>query len=623
MTKNKFVIKNATEQTNKKGETFKVFKYNKNKKGVSKKNMMKYLAKTIKSIPDNYEYAITSLTDVGWRGSGKGWRQTSNDLEIYDPEVLYGVELDKKLKYYSAAILVRERINKATGGYIQDTKNDCLYYCLTKALGDTLKSVWSYPSSLKKFLKIERNDMVSLDSINKIENKLKTKIIISGDCCYNSGSLYNRIVEIELKDNHYELKKKSKDSITKKLIHSVNKNKTEAILLVYTQYGDDKTITYNGIKFKKIDNDKFNERRYKSYDSKYFYINTQCLLNDNIEIIEKKLKDKHEQNTKEINEIKELKNKYPNDKNYDINPLMFRDLNCFVLYYAYYWGLKNFEVEDLDQLESKFIDNALTGGLIYADKGKYSNVECYDINSMYPNFFSQSGLLVPIKKGKFSNETELKDILSYGIYRCIISGDIDPKLFRINKSNYYTHFDIYSARQLGYNIELIQDGQVNSLIYGGNYRVQAKTMFKKYIDHFYGIKKLLKGNRMAKSFLNLLWGILCQKQLKYSNLIYSDNADLLKDFKMSGDNVIITTYNDETLFKHPMARLGPFLTANARKYMSNIMQPYKDDILRVHTDGFIIKGNHNIPTSLLMGKLKLEYKADKINIIHVNKIIIN
>jgi len=50
------------------------------------------------------------------------------------------------------------------------------------------------------------------------------------------------------------------------------------------------------------------------------------------------------------------------------------------------------------------------------------------------------------------------------------------------------------------------------------------------------------------------------------------------------------------------------------------MTPYADKILRVHTDGFIIDANVNIPTSDDLGDLKVEYIADKVIIEHVNLI---
>ena len=210
--------------------------------------------------------------------------------------------------------------------------------------------------------------------------------------------------------------------------------------------------------------------------------------------------------------------------------------------------------------------------------------------------------------------------MPFGIYKCKIIGDIDAKLFRINPTNTYTHYDINSARRLGYEVKLIQNNQVNVLLYGGSDRTPAKSIFKKYIEFFYAIKKDLKGNRLAKSFLNLLWGVMCQKKTITRKITDTEDSNLLLNTTVYGDECYAVCYQDQTLFKSPMSRLGPFLTSYARKYMSELMTPYTNDILRCHTDGFILQGKHKIETSKDIGKLKLEYKADKIEIIHVNKI---
>ena len=68
--------------------------------------------------------------------------------------------------------------------------------------------------------------------------------------------------------------------------------------------------------------------------------------------------------------------------------------------------------------------------------------------------------------------------MRYGIYRCSIEVE-DHKLMRQNKCNYYTHIDITRARELQYNIILIEDDEPNVLYYS---REKQSTRVK-LLDH--------------------------------------------------------------------------------------------------------------------------------------------
>ncbi len=62
----------------------------------------------------------------------------------------------------------------------------------------------------------------------------------------------------------------------------------------------------------------------------------------------------------------------------------------------------------------------------------------------------------------------------FGIYRVKIYGDY--RHFPLNKE-YYVHYDLERARELGYKIKLIEDGDANFLSYAGpNMRVNG-TIF--------------------------------------------------------------------------------------------------------------------------------------------------
>jgi hypothetical protein len=111
------------------------------------------------------------------------------------------------------------------------------------------------------------------------------------------------------------------------------------------------------------------------------------------------------------------------------------------------------------------------GGLMWAKKDYMGEGYEYDINSSYPSIYMRQNFSIPIKVGDFKTitKTEFDEMRSkyfkYGIYRCKIIG-ADERLFSINYNNFYTHFDLTRAKELGYQIELLNESP-NFLSYEG------------------------------------------------------------------------------------------------------------------------------------------------------------
>jgi len=140
--------------------------------------------------------------------------------------------------------------------------------------------------------------------------------------------------------------------------------------------------------------------------------------------------------------------------------------------------------------------------MIWTEKYK-GELHSYDIKSMYPSLYS-AALAFPIKGGAFTNLKELADNVPVGIYRCEIEETDDShKLFRYNKTNYYTNVDIKLARALKLKINLIQDNSANALIYKRSCLVLGSQLFKQYVDLLYPIKEA--GMKRAKTLLVCLW----------------------------------------------------------------------------------------------------------------------
>ena len=60
------------------------------------------------------------------------------------------------------------------------------------------------------------------------------------------------------------------------------------------------------------------------------------------------------------------------------------------------------------------------------------------------------------------------------------------------------------------------------------------------------------------------------------------------------------------------ARMSPFITAYARSKVSKLVENYKDDVIRVHTDSITVPASTKLEVSNKIGKLKIEYEGKAI-----------
>jgi len=303
------------------------------------------------------------------------------------------------------------------------------------------------------------------------------------------------------------------------------------------------------------------------------------------------------------------------------------------LFYALFGEDKFNKLQDIDDEEYKWLEAASMGGLINCDKGYEGLGYEYDINSHYPTIL-QSMQPIPIKKGKYHILTELPIIITCGIYRCNITGNINKYLFRLNHDNYYTHSDICTARALGYNIDLINDGSYNALIYDKDDYILSRSIFYKYVKYLYDLKEYYNKqnfysyNLIFKKILNCLWGKLCESNTTTIKIKIGEDIKLRKGEEIvsvdfDGIYSIFTISKGGRYYAGDIPRIKPFLTSYGRFFISRKLQPYVNDCVRLHTDGFILKNKHD--ELLDVGKTRsykgMKYKElGQIKINHVNEI---
>lgn len=265
------------------------------------------------------------------------------------------------------------------------------------------------------------------------------------------------------------------------------------------------------------------------------------------------------------------------------------------------------------------------GSFIWCDNGFKGEVQKYDINSAFP-YILQSSLKFPYKEGEFLIIDKLPKKLKYGTYRCKITG-INPKLFKHNETNKYTHIDIKLARKYDYNIELIQDGQPNFLYYNDDCLYSGTEIFKDVIDYLYKFKKEKKEpTRLIKTIITSMYGILTQHNHFVSTIGYDEEFDMpekkLISLTRNRTNKTMTiTYVDESDgYKGIMPRLNPFMLSQSRYRLSQMIYPDIDKIVRVQTDSFYTTElDVEYETGVELGELKYEGQG-YVDIIHVNLI---
>lgn len=482
--------------------------------------------------------------------------------------------------------------NKPRGG--NDKNNDCLYNCLKYFVFD-IEDYFKSPAELKKYLGLKRNDKVPLSCLDKIETKLKNfQINVRGEFTRSSTIKSNKEINLILNNEHYEIEIPNKPSLTP------NYKYTEKQPLLYDKFTFE---GFDGVKKWVLSKKEKNEILYNP-KSPYILVNREEQKDENNKKITITIEEEYEIFIKTADKLKVsskgLINLYKSG-GYKYSALdLFDRTTKFV------------NVEPIFQDEAYWIKNSSFSSIIWAEQYE-GELYKYDVKSLFPYLMTLTTNRFPIKRGEFKIINELPEILEFGIYRCEIEESEDyniNKLFRYNKKNFYTQLDIYHARKLKLQINLIQDNKPNLLYYTPDKLIKFGEVFKPFVDILYELKE--KGIEKSKKILNMLWGALCEvdkrKHFVIDKYEIPDDEEISEIYpcKYNENETIIKTTKINNYYKTPYARLCPFLLSKSRTYMSEIMYPIKENIHRINVDGFytdkLLHSNKNVK----IGELKYE-----------------
>ena len=570
---------------------------------------------------------VDFIVGLKYEGGHRSGKLFSLDAEpdLFDPDTFYSGEMSNKVDKKGKAIHIKQQstfksfyiitVPRATKKGGADLYNDCLFNAIIKGLNgvDNINIQWNSGEKFKNRLGLERKELVSVDLFPLIEEGLKINLNCYGSSTYVSEGKHKRTVNVNLSLNHFSLDSKHTN---KKFTVQLNSKP-----IAFYEVVDD---TYHVITAENDWTEKLNSNGYflsEKYKNYYFLDMTNKVktgFNKNGKISK----------TKKVT-LKELFDEFMSAREIlhketkgEID--LFRTpMTKHAVQRLFHNMTKSFsEPEPMSQHEQEWHDKAFRGGIIYAEEGEYKDVKCYDQNSQYSHYLSSKAFALPIKAGKFMivEQDSIKSFASYGIYRCIITStdETKNKLFRFNSINYYTQHDINNAIKLGFDVKLIQDGEVNHLSYNLESRIAGDKVFSTIIDYLFKLKQKCP---YVKKLISALWGTCMERN--YNKIVVSNDTEEIIDIPDSHKIITIENYSDcekiktvpyKKLFKTNWARVGAFLTSYVRlKMQETITANFElENVIRIHTDGVIVK-NQDIKPDYLgveIGKFKIEKSGD-------------
>ena len=564
------------------------------RKGLPQKKFEEMAKKIVRQMDFKGNYMIAQKYDLGLNWRSGVFNKDKDNIDIYDPEHRYD-EGQREPRIYEFSIILQQPARNRGGN---DDNNDCLWICFLKAFGkDTKIPRYDKPWKLKKALGLARDEPVPVEMIPTLEDKMEVKINVLGDEVYTSTKPFTQSLTIKLVNGHYTLRGENKELLKGQAY-------TEKEVIVYQMDNEKGVIkTYDGIQYGEMTIEEWIEIRNHPISSTATMIKTD----------EKDMKAYYNKFHREAEELKDITNGTIN--------LFTCGKDKLASLKLFHNTTRTIHPDPIEQDEAIWLDRAMVGGIIYGEKTELNDAYSYDVNSMYPFIMTQ--LQFPTTRGEFLKLKELKEIVEYGIYRIKIfePEHNDKKLFRFNRRNYYTHIDVKRARDLGLKMELIQDNQPNCLRYIKG-RLSGKKLFGQVVDYLYELKKKPTIKSRVKSILNRLWGALCEREVitrkSEKEGVYLEDVDI-QTICPYGEGYLCEFIKHSKTFRTDYARVGCFITAGARSYISKLIEPVKDKVFRIHTDGFITKGECDFELTDVLGGLKNDKKG-KCNIKNSMKI---
>jgi len=546
-------------------------------------------------------YIITACKfDIMWRNGLN--TEIGNPINIYwavnyDEEYNRMFNETNKFSDYVFYMLLNPRRGKKGG---KGDLNDCLWYCINKTIEKY--NPWNKPEQLKWFLNLKRNEKISIDRMEEIENKIKkVGINITGDYEYTSKLGKTNTINLILKDNHYSINHK----VNQKVIGNINyKEKQIFMYEKKTRTGYDGESLFNDVS---IDL----KCKIMRYQTNYILVPK---VNNKLTIQE------------EYNLYITLADKLKEASEGRLNLYLTGTIKNTALK-LFDEMTKHITPEMILMDETRWLIESTTGAIVFNEQYTGQAYK-YDIKSLYPSIYSNKHTMIPIKRGIFKvfTKKEFEELKFYpiGIYKCKIHKSEDDKinrLFRFNKFNKYTNISLNHAKKLGLIIDIIEDEENNALLYPRSHCLTGHEVFNSYCDFLFPLKEQkIEG---AKLLLNIISGVIGEMDEKkvYVDETINKDFDLDDDLEITGlkpsndeTKTIIYTVNKEKTFKSSFARFKPFMLSKGREIITSYILPYNNICVKCNTDSMILNEKTNIKTGDKIGEMVSEGYYHNINV---------
>lgn len=267
-------------------------------------------------------------------------------------------------------------------------------------------------------------------------------------------------------------------------------------------------------------------------------------------------------------------------------------------------------------------------------RGRFNNINYYDINSLYPSVMR---LKFPVPQSiKKINNFNVDYINNFeGVTECLISSpNIKIPLLPVkikekgtNKLVFPTgtfkgtwnNVELRKALRIGYKIKEISKQYIYT---------QTFYPFKYYVEHFYNkrLEQKILGNNMEfiyKLLLNSLYGKFAQKKRQKMNIKFVNElneeekknlyyGDIDKDTDVI-NNILYEVKKSEFngIFSFPI--LSSYTTSYARLLMYDYLEELGENVIYMDTDSIFT--SKELSTSNELGFMKLEYSVDELVVV--------
>jgi len=625
------------------GKRWKKFEFSKsNETTMTSKTVKSRLKKALENIKEKKPDDAEGLFTVLYKFGDGSYRQVQgyHDLDwLIDNLPTYWeaehLNYENLKEYYATASIdnfavIYDPSNKQYSGRGTITSS-CLWDALTElGFKSSMKSITN-DAQLKRHLKLNQEDGISIDLIPQVEHVFKVNISIYGDYRQPSTGTHTDRINLKLENGHYsfedvQLKAKTVAIYEQTMIlySPYYENETKVYLCIYLRH---KHNTQEVVEFE-LTHEQFIpllNRKRDAPECEYIknineYRFCESSYNKQMNLTKKQLRKRLRMDYNELitnckilhDEFKIETGRYGYSKQVNLR----RDgtegtkYNTKAIALEIFNQLRTKQIipEPISQIEFEYLEDA-TGSSMFYCKEKELKVEHgynYDFNSFYMELLTRQNFLIPAQNPQFMNIKSIDEIKEkVYIVDCIIEGD-SPYFIKKRK---YTSYDIYLAKLLNLTIKIKPTDKANVMYYSKNDCIQSRNLLTPYVEKLYKLKTEHKG--IFKQLL-MLWGYLCEKNTQIKT--FTDDSPLNMNSNISIEYIKETnvghriSYTDrqENYYTTNYARLKPFLLSYSRSDLFRQIQPHLDSIVHINVDGFLSTKKLDIKLGTEIGDLKLD-----------------